>query len=66
MVSRYHYYTSANLPHIYLPMVRLFHISYSNYSRVLGTALVAQTVKHLPTVQETWVQSLGWEDLWIR
>ena len=20
-------------------------------------------VKHLPTVQETWVQSLGWEDL---
>ena len=25
-------------------------------------SLVAQTVKHLPTVQETWVQSLGWED----
>ena len=23
----------------------------------------AQMVKHLPTVQETWVQSLGWEDL---
>ena len=22
-----------------------------------------QTVKHLPTVWETWVQSLGWEDL---
>ena len=20
-------------------------------------------VKHLPTMQETWVQSLGWEDL---
>ena len=27
------------------------------------TSLVAQTVKHLPTVQETWVQSLGREDL---
>ena len=27
------------------------------------TSLVAQTVKRLPTMQETWVQSLGWEDL---
>ena len=26
------------------------------------TSLVAQTVKHLPTMWETWVQSLGWED----
>ena len=23
---------------------------------------VAQTVKNLPAMQETWVQSLGWED----
>ena len=23
---------------------------------------VAQLVKHLPAIQETWVQSLGWED----
>ena len=23
---------------------------------------MAQTVKHLPAMQETWVQSLGWED----
>ena len=27
------------------------------------TSLVAQTVKRLPTTQETWVQSLGPEDL---
>ena len=27
------------------------------------TSLVAQTVKHLPTMQETWVQFLGQEDL---
>ena len=27
-----------------------------------GTSLVAQTVKNLPTMLETWVQSLGWED----
>ena len=25
-------------------------------------SLVAQRVKHLPAVQETWVRSLGWED----
>ena len=25
-------------------------------------SLVAQTVKNLPAVWETWVQSLGWED----
>ena len=23
---------------------------------------MAQTIKNLPAVQETWVQSLGWED----
>ena len=27
------------------------------------TSLVAQMAKHLPTVRETWVQSLGREDL---
>ena len=27
-----------------------------------GVSLVAQTVKNLPAMRETWVQSLGWED----
>ena len=27
-----------------------------------GASLVAQRLKHLPTTQETWVRSLGWED----
>ena len=27
-----------------------------------GTSLVAQMVKNLPAMLETWVQSLGWED----
>ena len=27
-----------------------------------GTSLVAQTVKHLSTMRETWVRSLGQED----
>ena len=28
----------------------------------LETSLVAQTVKNLPTMWETWVRSLCWED----
>ena len=31
-------------------------------ARTIGASLVAQTVKHLPTMQETGVRSLGWED----
>ena len=27
-----------------------------------GASLVAQLVKNLPAIQDTWVQSLGWED----
>ena len=27
-----------------------------------GASLVAQRVKNLPIMQETWVSSLGWED----
>ena len=27
-----------------------------------GASLVAQRIKRLPAMQETWVQSLGWED----
>ena len=30
--------------------------------RLQGTSLVAQMVMNLPVMQETWVQSLGWED----
>ena len=28
----------------------------------LGASLIAQLVKNLPVMQETWVQPLGWED----
>ena len=27
-----------------------------------GASLVAQTIRDLPVMQETWVESLGWED----
>ena len=28
----------------------------------MGASLMAQMVKNLPALQETWVRSLGWED----
>ena len=31
--------------------------------RNIRASLIAQLVKNLPAMQETWVQSLGWEDL---
>ena len=37
--------------------------SYLDLVSDVGTSLVAQMVEHLPTVRETWVQSLGQEDL---
>ena len=37
---------------------------HKNYQASLWrrASLVAQTVKNLPAMQETWVRSLGWED----
>ena len=32
------------------------------FSSLIGTSLVTQTVKNMPAMRETWVQSLGWED----
>ena len=32
------------------------------FTMVFPASLVAQTVKHLPTMRETWVRSLGWKD----
>ena len=29
---------------------------------LIGASLVAQLVKNLPAMQETWLPSLGWED----
>ena len=35
---------------------------FMNCSIIFKASLLVQTVKNLPTVQETWIQSLGWED----
>ena len=37
-------------------------LSYKNTTSLPRASLVAQTVKNLPATQDTWVQSLGWED----
>ena len=33
-----------------------------SFGFLLRASLVAQMVKHLPAMRETWVQFLGWED----
>ena len=32
------------------------------FGKQFAVSMVTQLVKHLPAMQETWVQSLGWED----
>ena len=39
----------------------LYIITYTHIT-VNGASLIAQLVKNPPAMQETWVQSLGWED----
>ena len=48
-----------------LPLISIFANLYSApfLTASWWTSLVVQMVKCLPTIQETWVQSLGWEDL---
>ena len=43
---------------MYIFIVYIYFILWYN----LGASLVAQTVKCLSAMQETWVLSLGWED----
>ena len=38
------------------------HIYVCIYTHIYGAFLVAQMVKNLPAMQETWIQSLGWDD----
>ena len=41
-------------------------LQYLSFSLHGKTSLVAQLVKNLPAMRETWVQSLGWGDPWRR
>ena len=40
----------------------IFNYALSVHKRLSWASLVAQLVKNLPAMWETWVQSLGWED----
>ena len=42
-------------------MIPLHPVGNVEKGRTLAS-LVAQTVKNLPAIQETWVRALGWED----
>ena len=37
-------------------------VKFSPLSLFLRASLIAQLLKNLPAMQETWVRSLGWED----
>ena len=37
-------------------------LNFENCSNKEKASLVAQRLKHLPVMRETWVRSLGWED----
>ena len=41
-----------------LVMLSSIYIKYT----LMRASVVAQRLKHLPAMQETWVRSLGWED----
>ena len=45
-----------------LPSEKTTQISFSKTNTFYEASLVAQLVKNLPAMQETWVQSLGGED----
>ena len=43
-------------------MTSIFSCAYLPSVCLLWASLVAQMVKNLPAMQETWVRSLGWKD----
>ena len=43
-------------------MLSRVHRKRTPFNPAPGASLVAQLVKSLPAMQETWVRSLGWED----
>ena len=61
--SRQEYWSGVPFPSppVSPPRWHIF-CSFKSHSAILGSSLVAQMVKCLPTMWETWVRSLGWED----
>ena len=57
-------FSSGNVPPFLICLFICLHSGQctSLFIITLISLVVAQTAKHLPTMQETWVRSLGWED----
>ena len=45
---------------VYIKVIQI--LSHVRLVLDIRASLGAQTVKNLPAMQETWIQSLGWED----
>ena len=56
-----HWLRDSVLPTCYFKL-RISNITNYCLLFILWASLVAQMVRNLPAVQETWVRSLGWED----
>ena len=58
----------TRIPEMILTYITFENTSKQNYlflgipTSIIWASLVAQLVKNPPAMQETWVQSLGWED----
>ena len=59
-------WTKSNVCFILLLLLLFFEFEIWYEFNLLLTSLVAQTVKHLSTMRETWVRSLGWKVPWRR
>ena len=46
---------------LFLDFTLVLSLCYADFG-LSQASLVAQLVKNLPAIQETWVQSLGWKD----
>ena len=46
---------------LYMNLLQIFDL-WVPWGLYIASSLVAQMVKNLPVMQETWVQTLGWED----
>ena len=55
--------TKLEFVSIYIVLITIYTVlGIISSLEMIWASLVAQTVKNLPAVRETWVQSLGWED----
>ena len=54
--------TNSTSPHFTLKTALVWRLKYMITLTLYRASLVAQLVKNLPALQETWVRSLGWED----